>query len=155
MSYSADLISRLVINMSILDKKPMSNTKLVRVLYYIQAAFLVKKNKKAFNDSIEAWKYGPCIPNIYKKYRSAGTSRIENWQSIEDYEVLDITEADLELIKFVVNSYCNTNRFQIIKKVSLEDPFVDTYTEKYDKVIQNTDIKDYYSSKPDLIFGDF
>lgn len=71
MSYSADLISRLVINMSILDKKPMSNTKLVRVLYYIQVAFLVKKNKKAFDDSIEAWKYGPCIPNIYKKYRRA------------------------------------------------------------------------------------
>lgn len=59
--------------LGIRDKKPISNKKIQKLLYYAQAWHLVldPKHDKLFKDHFEAWIHGPAIPSIYgifKKY---------------------------------------------------------------------------------------
>ena len=42
--------------------------KLQKVLYFIQAQFMVTKNYPCFSEKIEAWNFGPVVPVAYKKY---------------------------------------------------------------------------------------
>lgn len=50
----------------------MSNLKLQKILYYIQVAFLLKKNKECFKAVIIAGEFGPVIPEVYQKYKIYG-----------------------------------------------------------------------------------
>ena len=57
-------------------KYPISNLKLQKLLYFIQAYFLVEVGKPCFSDVIEAWDYCPIVPSVYKEYRVYGSSNI-------------------------------------------------------------------------------
>lgn len=54
----------------ILKEKPnTSNLVLQKLLYFIQAASLVYLGEPAFEDSIEAWQYGPVVPKVYYEFK--------------------------------------------------------------------------------------
>lgn len=74
------------------EKKPITNKKLQKLLYYAQAWSLVLRNdKKLFNDKIEAWLHGPAIPEVYHQYKSFSFHPIK-------------VDLDLELIKSIHRS---------------------------------------------------
>ena len=47
-----------------------------KLLYITQCFSLGISGKPAFGDKIEAWKYGPVIKSIYKKFECHGNSKI-------------------------------------------------------------------------------
>lgn len=47
----------------------ITNLKLQKILYFSQAAYLAMNNTPLFDDDIEAWKFGPVVPVIYRKYK--------------------------------------------------------------------------------------
>jgi len=51
------------------DGDLISNLKLQKLLYYAQAWHLVNFDVPLFGDSIEAWDFGPVIPNVYRQYK--------------------------------------------------------------------------------------
>ena len=65
MIYQALDVGHYVINCCRKNQYLISNLKLQKVLYFIQATFLIKTGNACFNDKIEAWDFGPVIPNIY------------------------------------------------------------------------------------------
>ncbi|SEF89075.1 Panacea domain-containing protein [Lachnospira multipara] len=73
--YSAMDLSKYIILKCIKDGYPISNLQLQRILYYIQKDFL-KRNEIAFPDNIEAWQFGPVVPNVYYHYCGFGSMRI-------------------------------------------------------------------------------
>ena len=52
---------------------PMQLMKLVYISY---GWYLAMRNEKLFNDRIEAWKYGPVIPNLYHSTKKFGKKPI-------------------------------------------------------------------------------
>lgn len=70
------------------DRKPITNKKLQKLVYYAQAWSLVFNDKKLFNEKIEAWVHGPAIKSLYIKYKGFGFSPIQK-------------EADTSLIKVI------------------------------------------------------
>lgn len=48
----------------------ITNLKLQKLLYYAQGKYMAKYNKPLFNEEIQAWKHGPVVPEIYRKYSS-------------------------------------------------------------------------------------
>lgn len=75
----------------------ISNLKLQKVLYFIQAEFLVVQNTPCFAEQIEAWDFGPVVPMVYYRYRIYGgaaflcyrtmvsvrsTGGIRNWRTV-------------------------------------------------------------------------
>ncbi len=48
---------------------PVSNLKLQKLVYYVEAFFLALNNESLFKDDFEAWVHGPVVPKLYDKYK--------------------------------------------------------------------------------------
>lgn len=54
----------------------INNLKLQKVLYFLQAEFLVRFGYPCFDEKIEAWDFGPVIPCVYHHYKVYGAASI-------------------------------------------------------------------------------
>ena len=52
------------------EKKPITNKKLQKLLYYAQVWSLVINKEKLFSERIEAWVHGPAIPVVYRRFKN-------------------------------------------------------------------------------------
>ena len=73
--YTAMEIARYVINKCTVEGHPISNLQLQKILYYIQKEFL-DNGMPAFEDEIEAWQFGPVVPQVYRQYCGFGSMPI-------------------------------------------------------------------------------
>ena len=69
--YSALNIAKYTINKCTKDRCPISNLQLQKILYYIQREFL-QQGEIAFPEEIEAWQFGPVVPEVYRQYCGFG-----------------------------------------------------------------------------------
>ena len=135
----------------------MSNLKLQKILYYIQAAFLVEKNRECFKAVIIAGEFGPVIPEVYQKYKIYGRRGIPKQENrkvlqldcekmrIIKKEIAEISRGDKRLIEKVVDTYAAiTEPIALAKKTCEEDPWENT---PLNKEIKNSLIRKYYLSK--------
>lgn len=81
-------LAKYVVAKCIDDDKPISNLQLQKILFYIQKDF-IKRGKLAFPDDIEAWQFGPVVPDVYYHYCGHGATPIfykyeESKAQIED-----------------------------------------------------------------------
>lgn len=67
---TAAKITDYLINKGIKDGNPVTNKRLQKLLYYIQAWHLAINKEPIFEDKIEAWIHGPAIRSIYEEYKS-------------------------------------------------------------------------------------
>lgn len=95
--YSATQIATYVVNKCVKDDVCISNLQLQKILYYIQKSYL-KKNSQAFSDEIEAWKYGPVVPNAYYKFSVFGGMPI----TLESPVDFQIAPEDAQIIDQIV-----------------------------------------------------
>lgn len=67
--------------------------KLIKLAYISHGFTLALTNEKLFRDKIEAWKYGPVIPNIYEDFKHYGGNEIQELSycgtSLNDKEGID------------------------------------------------------------------
>ncbi|MCI9005540.1 MAG: DUF4065 domain-containing protein [Lachnospiraceae bacterium] len=75
MSYNAMDIAKYIINKCTTDQNPISNLQLQKILYYVQKTFL-ENGIVAFDDEIEAWQFGPVVPDVYYHYCGFGSMHI-------------------------------------------------------------------------------
>lgn len=54
----------------------ISITKLVKLLYFIQAHYLVDEHRPCFRDAIEAWDFGPVVAEVWREYARYGSGTI-------------------------------------------------------------------------------
>lgn len=59
------------------DQELISNLKLQKLVYYAQGLNLAIDNAPLFPEKIEAWTYGPVIPDLYHFYKKNGSRGIE------------------------------------------------------------------------------
>lgn len=72
--YDALEVSRHIINYSNDAGYGITALELQKLLYFVQAYFLIKKGKPCFRDDIEAWDFGPVVPSVYREYKRYGGS---------------------------------------------------------------------------------
>ena len=82
--YTAIDLSKYIVSKCIEDSHPISNLQLQKILYYIQKDFL-NRDDLAFSDAIEAWQFGPVVPNVYYHYCGYGAMPISS--AHENYEI--------------------------------------------------------------------
>lgn len=75
MAYSALDISKYVVTKCVNDEIPISNLQLQKILYYIQKKYL-RDGDVAFFDSIQAWQFGPVVPEAYYYFCGNGANPI-------------------------------------------------------------------------------
>ena len=87
MLYRALDLSRYIVNKCIAEDNEISNLQLQKILFYIQRHFLQELDRAAFADEIEAWMFGPVVPNVYYYFCAFGATPIfidEDPYNIED-----------------------------------------------------------------------
>ena len=142
--YDALEVSQYIIDYCREKKYYMSNLKLQKVLYYVQAEFLVTTNNPCFKDKIEAWMFGPVVESVYRHYRVYAGGNIAVGNSKQRHH---IKRQDMKLIQGIVDEcdqYSNSSLMQIIFKQS---PYRNVYQKYFHNTISNNALKDFFEEE--------
>ena len=99
---------------------PLSAMKLHKLLYYSQAWSLVWDEQPLFSERIEAWAYGPVIPELYKHHK--GQFELSGWP---DGNPENLNETQLETIDAVLEFYGDKPSFWLSELTHKEQPWRD------------------------------
>ena len=102
------------------DRNPISNLQLQKILYYIQYEFLTKKNYCAFSDDIEAWKFGPVVPNVYYRFCGSGGMPITLTVFFKPYEALNFDKNNKKLIDSIVEEKRELDPWDMVEETHKE-----------------------------------
>lgn len=130
----------------------LSNLKLQKILYYVQASFLAKTDGvPIFLNDIEKWQYGPVVRDVYYEFKDFGISHIDTPRSYLsnlsnggfelikfDSNRIAANPENAEHIKFVVNSLKNVAPFDLVERTHKEPMWYDL---KHDILSRDTILK--------------
>ena len=151
--YNALDIARYVINISHEFQYSISNLKLQKLLYFIQAVFLVESDGElaCFKEEIEAWDFGPVIPIVYREFKIYGGTNIPKIEIYKDisrgiwnietkkYDERILNEKDRDNIKKIVKHFGRLSASKLVDITHHQLPWIDAYNSKK-KVISKKSI---------------
>ena len=126
---------------------PIDNLKLQKLLYYSQAVHLVLHNKAPlFPENIEAWDYGPVVPEVYREYKPYG---FENIPSSDEPSPLPLEE--LKSIDLVISTFGVLSGPELINQTHHEAPWRNAYHPgRPSNVISLDSMYDYFKENLDF-----
>lgn len=155
--YDVLTIARFIINYCNTENITISNLKLQKLLYFVQAYFLITHDEPCFRENIEAWDFGPVIPEVYhefKQYGSGNIPRIDRYivynndnYYYEAYNADVISENDQHLIQDVINEFRGYTATDLVKLTHSQDPWSNVYVPGANNVITNTSIEEYFNAE--------
>jgi len=151
-------VCRYIINYSNEKNSGISNLKLQKILYFIQAQFLVSENEVCFSDAIEAWDFGPVVPRAYREYKQFGAMNIpmiysyfktdpKNFWNVEEisFDENVIKQHDRNIISYVVNAFANYSATVLVELTHKQDPWKNAYSPGNNLTITHDEIKRYFN----------
>lgn len=69
-------VANYIVNEFCEQGQPITNLLLLKMLYYLQAYFLVNDKEPLFTGTIQKWGYGPVEPIVYSYFKDNGASPI-------------------------------------------------------------------------------
>lgn len=160
MGYNVLDVCRYAINYSNENDYGISNLKLQKVLYFIQAYFLTNKkdHTPCFDEKIEAWDFGPVVPEAYHEYKQYGSGDIP---SIESYILFDgddiwnpkrvgysdgiILDGDKALIDKVIDKFSEYSATDLVSLTHKQSPWIDAYVPYQNNEITIEAIREYFN----------
>ena len=140
--YDVNLIARYIVKRCNQKRYSISNLKLQKILYFVQAEFLVEKNKPCFSAEIEAWDFGPVVPEIYHKYKIYGSASIPY---VETNTIPAIPNDDASIIDSIVDECGEYSASALVQITHNQAPWKDAYIPRFNNVITKNSIKKYFS----------
>lgn len=154
-------VSRYIINYSNERGYGISNLKLQKVLYLVQASFLVytDAHQPCFPNDFEAWQFGPVIPEVYHEYKCYGSSNIPTikyyyrqgdkdfgdlWKMERvEFNSQVIPECDRREIEEIVDMCASYSATDLVRITHNQAPWRDAYTMGKRKIEKDA-IKGYF-----------
>lgn len=131
-------------------KKPITNSRLQRILYYIQGLSLMLLEESMFPNQMEAWRYGVVVPDSYYWFSSALSEplTLDYYRyTVEHLDYLeDFNNDEKELIQQVTSQLIDIDIDILNKKVRNEYPWKVNHLEGYNMEIPECDLKKYFDS---------
>ena len=117
----------------------ISNLKLQKVLYFIQAEFLVVQNMPCFAEQIEVWDFGPVVPVAYYRYRIYGGAAIP---LLQDNSFCPFNRKDKKLADGVIDECVKYSAAGLTDIVHRQTPWREAYCRR--GVITNESLKEFF-----------
>lgn len=97
--YCAADVAACIVNMAISNGKPVSNLQLQKILYFAQRDYIrTHDGNILFDDSFEAWQYGPVVPSVYRSYSIFGGSPIYKAAEYRDFNIFAGKKEPIEIV---------------------------------------------------------
>lgn len=157
--YKAVDIAIYIVNYSNEKDYGISNLKLQKLLYFVQAYFLIKSKGKryCFDDKIEAWSLGPVVPAAYHEFKIYGGCNIPKIESYIFYDTENILNSgrrefddsvirdkDKSWIKEVVDSFHNYTATDLVSITHKQAPWLNAYRKNQNNEITIDSLKEYF-----------
>lgn len=154
-------VCRHIINYSNEKNYGITNLKLQKILYFVQAYFLTytSNHKPCFEEEIQAWAFGPVVPVAYNEYRQYGSSNIPTvktyflidnndfWNSkIVDYED-KILKEDKKPIDNLVDKFSRYSATALVTITHNQTPWKKAYERGKNSVITQEAIRGYFDDR--------
>ena len=141
--YNAVDIARYVIERCSRQNKTISNLKLQKILYFIQAEFLIAKHQPCFAEKIQAWDFGPVVPEVYYTYRMYGGANIP---CIGKSGVSRLISArDREILNGIIDEGMQYSASALVDITHSQSPWIEAYNRPgYNNEITTDSIKRYF-----------
>lgn len=120
--YSALLIAKHIISYEAEHNRPVSNLRLQKLLYFVQALFFLSIGEPCFADRIEAWDFGPVVPRIYHTYKRYGSMII---QDMGDCPADEISADDCEKIDEMLDACADKSTRTLVEITHRQKPWQD------------------------------
>lgn len=117
--YNAIDIAKYTISKCTIDGNPISNLPLQKILYFLQADYL-RNNEILFNDDIEAWQFGPVVPDVYYEFCGYGASDI-----VDEYYI-NLDPEDKMRIDPIIKSLSVLSPWDLVSKSHVANGAWDT-----------------------------
>lgn len=107
--------------------KPLTQMKVMKLLYYVQGVSLAVNNEKAFPEKIVAWKYGPAVEKVHKKY--AGCRNILGsitQKDLNDYREIESDPKLSIVVNAVQDAFGDKSAADLMHQTHHEAPWQDT-----------------------------
>jgi uncharacterized phage-associated protein len=104
MTYSAKAIANLLIDIAAILGKRLDQMKLQKLVYIMHGWNLAINDEPLINSRIEAWQYGPLIPELYSEFSVYGRNPIT--KPVVEYSL----DNDLNLIANKIEILADDNR---------------------------------------------
>ncbi|WQW04825.1 DUF4065 domain-containing protein [Helicobacter pylori] len=131
--------TKILINLSLDNQKPITNLKLQKMLYIAQA----ESDSKLIKEDFQAWDYGSVIPDVYRNFCINGSTPITKREEIPnniDREKED-REKEKELAK-IYNQYKDADAWNMVRAThQKESAWSKHHAKGMRKVIKRDDIK--------------
>lgn len=153
-------VARYVINYSNERGYGISNLKLQKIMYFIQAYFLAYEPGHApcFPERIEAWDFGPVVPAVYHEFKQYGSGNIpiitsyivfnekELWNvHREEYNADIIDEEEQKMINAVVDQFSDYSASDLVELTHHQAPWKDAYMQGRNCEITQESIRGYFA----------
>lgn len=145
-TYTADNVAKYLIYLASRElvgdnqeREGITNLKLQKVLYFVQAYYLAKLNRPIFSDNIEAWEYGPVVPSIYRKYRSNVSNPI-----ILEEDKSSLSEEDKKMVRKIWDTFGGYSASRLVDITHAHSPWKEA-NKTSSQIISHKSLKEYYT----------
>lgn len=142
-AYKALDVARYIIKRCNSRNQAISNLKLQKILYFVQAEFLVTKGIPCFDEAIEAWDFGPVVPEVYREYKIFGSTNIPVIGKSSPSN--KIKPEDQSLINGIVDECAQYSASTLVEITHHQSPWLDAYVPGLNQCISKKSIQKYFS----------
>ena len=119
--YSAIEVANYIIKYEHSQKRIISNLKLQKLLYFVQAQFLRILGIPCFSDKIIAWSFGPVMVNVYHAYKYYGGLDITK---LKNNVNINIEQEHKKIINEVLEKFSNTPLYELVDIIKHQSPYI-------------------------------
>lgn len=125
-------LAKYVVTKCVKDSMPITNYRLQMVLYLIQLAMMRETGDFAFCDDIEAWSFGPVVPDVYYSMCSSGALPI-----LDSFKrVIEPQGRAKAIVDRVIEDTQSLPSYELFKEISGEEsPWEITYDKGNKEII--------------------
>ena len=137
-----------VANFIILEKNGLSHRALQKLLYYAQGFYLATYDEPLFDNTLEAWKFGPVNGSIWGRFKGVGYNYIE---ISDESSTATLTDAKKIFLSGLLAAFALIPEHTLIHMSHTDIPWEKNYIEGLNKLLPNEEIREYFKEFSDPV----
>ncbi|EFG27913.1 Panacea domain-containing protein [Fusobacterium periodonticum] len=118
LKYDALDIAKYIIRWCDKNKLRITNLQLQKILFFIQKESIRKRGYGIFSNRIEAWQYGPVVPDVFYQFAGFGAMKLVLYEDLfSDVSPKDIIDdQSKEIIEGILREYIHVSPWDLVAK---------------------------------------